>query len=49
MCEWWTSTEFRAEPTEKAISAGLWGGQSHPQDLEADVIQSFSLPVSFLY
>jgi hypothetical protein len=38
-----------AESTEQAVGASLRGGQSRLQDLEEDTIQSFSIPVSFLY
>jgi hypothetical protein len=37
------------EPTEQVISAPLRGGRSRPQDLEAGMIHSFSLFVSFSY
>jgi hypothetical protein len=38
-----------AKSTEQAVSAPLRGGRSHPQDLEAGTMHSFSLYVSFLY
>jgi hypothetical protein len=37
------------EPIEQAVGAPLQGERSHPQDTEAGMIQSFSLPVSFSY
>jgi hypothetical protein len=37
------------EPTEQGVCAPLQGGRSHPQDLEAGTIHSFSLSVSFSY
>jgi hypothetical protein len=45
-------SHLRAEPaelTEKGVGAPLWGGRSRLQDLEAGMIHSFSLPVSFSY
>jgi hypothetical protein len=36
-----------AQLSEQGISAPLWGGQSLPQDLEANMIHSFSLFISF--
>jgi pectate lyase len=36
------------EPTEQAIGAPLWGGQSHPQDPEAGTILFLSFHM-FLY
>jgi hypothetical protein len=38
-----------AEPTEQAIDAPLQGRRPRLQNLEAGMIQSFSLPVSFSY
>jgi hypothetical protein len=38
-----------AHPTEQDVSAALRDGLSRPQDLEAGMIHSFSLSVSFLY
>jgi hypothetical protein len=37
------------QPMEEGIGAPLWHGWSHPQDLEAGMIYSFSVSISFSY
>jgi hypothetical protein len=42
-------SHLRVEPTEQEVGAPLGAGWSCPLDLEAGMIQSFSLLISFFY